>query len=390
MLMRLVARTGTPVILVSTGVAISLAIGGHADWAIIFLSACGFAIASGANNLLDSVQNASRCRHLVALHAGASAWLRLALALLLVWLCGASASIVLIGYVVGSVFVLASQYVSSRRLLQQTSCVATDRKPCRSAIPGRPDVDDGLSARKGRPTVASEVDPASVWFDRMWSYLWPSLLWGAFTWAFAASDRWSLQSFATIEDVGRYLVLYQLGYYPLSLLAGLVLQWVYPIVFAQAGDGTEPDRCRQAMQTSRRWLALMVIAVAAAVLVTLLGHRLVFQFFVSSSYRDVSQWLPGMMLASGLFALGQLATLPLVATAGSQAIARCKIGSSCLGMLLNAAGAWWGGVAGVVAAQVGFSATYAAWIMILLQIQSRRLRHDGSGNDSQSARKLAA
>jgi O-antigen/teichoic acid export membrane protein len=360
-LMRLVARTGTLLGGAFAAVAATLAFTGRSDWAWMLVCAGGFAIASGANNLLDAVQNASRCRHLVALHTGASTWLRLALALLFVWSFGPSASMVLIGYVVGSVIVLVSQFVTFRFVV----------RPAAAAI-------------------EPAGDPDSVWFDRMWSYLWPSLSWGAFTWAFAASDRWSLQSFASTDDVGRYLVLYQLGYYPLSLLGSLVQQWVYPILFAQAGDGTEAHRGRQAMQMGRQWLALMAIAVACAVLVAGVGHRIIFQLLASASYRDISPWLPGMVLASGLFTLGQLATLPLLATAGSQSIARCKIVTSCAGMLLNVAGTWSGGVAGVVVAQVGFAATYAVWVAVLLERQRRRMDRADAVDETPSAPKLAA
>jgi O-antigen/teichoic acid export membrane protein len=361
-LLRLLTLTGAPLLLILSALSVSLLYFGFGDWGVLLACAAGYAIASGANNLLESVQNASRCRHLVALHNGASAWLRLMLAVGLVWVYGPSASVVLVGYIGGSALVLVSQYASFRRVIQAPSH----------------SIDN------------STTKSSSAWQDLMWGFLWPALSWGAFTWAFAASDRWFLQVFSSTESVGRYLVLYQLGYYPVSLLAGLVQQWVYPILFAQAGDGTNPLHNQQVIQSTRKWLVLTAVAVVAAVLCASIAHGLVFQCLAAAKYREVSPWLPGMVLASGLFALGQLATLPLVATVGTRSLARCKIGSSCLGLLLNGIGAWQGGVAGLVVAQICFSATYVLWTLLLLAQASRQQRSSVELSESASAERQAA
>lgn len=361
-LFRLLTLTGAPLLLGLTALSVVLVIVGHGGWATLLGFAWGYAVASGANSLLDGVQNASRCRHLSAMHTSASVWLRLALAVGLVWACGPSASAVLAGYVGGSALVLVSQVVTFRRIVRPAS---------------------------RREADAVQV-PSSVWYERMSAYLWPTLSWVAFTWAFSASDRWFLQAFSSTEAVGRYLVLFQLGYYPVSLLSELVQQWLYPIFFAQAGAGTDPQRNEQVVKSGRRWLAVVAGAVVVAVVCASVGHAVVFQCLAAAKYRDVSALLPGMMLASGLFALGQVAALPLLSTAGSRVLAPCKIVTSCLGLLFNAAGAWWGEVAGIVVAQIAFSTVYALWTFVLLEAQARRWARAAGCHSIQVVTKQAA
>src|SRR5438874_2297495 len=57
----------------------------------------------------------------------------------------------------------------------------------------------------------------------MRGYAWPFAAWGIFTWMQTASDRWALQGRGTSE-VGFYAALYQLGYYPMTLLSGFLVR----------------------------------------------------------------------------------------------------------------------------------------------------------------------
>jgi hypothetical protein len=43
---------------------------------------------------------------------------------------------------------------------------------------------------------------------------------GLFTWLQLASDRWALNAFTSVADVGGYAVLYRMGYAPFLLSVG--------------------------------------------------------------------------------------------------------------------------------------------------------------------------
>lgn len=361
-LARLMTITGTPLLLLlAAGVGL-LILCEQRGWSALLAFAYGYAVASGANSLLDGMQNAARCRHLAALHSGVSVWLRLGLAAWLVHAFVPSADVVLVGYIGGSALILMSQFATFRHATQP------------------------IVPRLTEPAN----DVASTSFAQMSAYFWPLMAWVAFTWAFSASDRWFLQIFATTEDVGRYLVLYQLGYYPISLLSELVQQWFFPILQAQADQGTNSTRHRQLFVTGRRLILATAGVVAVAVVCASWGHTLVFRFLAAERYREMSSLLPGMVLASGLFAVGQVAGLPLLLAAGSRALAPTKIVTSCLGLILNAVGAWQAGVAGIIVAQIGFSAAYALWTTLLLAQVARRQSSpiaipESTGNEQQAA-----
>jgi len=175
-----------------------------------------------------------------------------------------------------------------------------------------------------------------------------------------------LQGRATSE-VGFYAALYQLGYYPMTLLSGFLVQLVSPVLFSRAGDGTDPDRMAQSQRLNQvLWLSSLGLAVAGAILASLF-HREILSFFAAPEYREFSPLLPLMVLSGGLFAAGQIAVLSLLSGANSQRLIAPKIITALLGVLLNIGGAFWLGLSGVVYAGVAVSSIYLVWIVMLVK-----------------------
>lgn len=311
------------------------------SWIWLFIPAFLFALVSGYGATLDGMQNAARQRVVVSWHSGLGTWLRFSAAVLLVKLFYPSSEIAMAGYLVASIVVLTSQLWFFRRLVLSI-----------------------LSAQR-----ATQNGDTQLWKNQMRGYAWPFGAWGIFTAVQVISDRWALQAFGSTQDVGFYAVLYQLGYYPVSLLAGLLAQLVMPILFGRAGDGTDPVRIGRSHQlNSVLTVGTFVLTVFFTGLAFLL-HAPLFALLVSARYQVVSPLLPWMVLASGLFATGQMATNSLMMRNKTQALIAPKIGTALFGVAASVAGAHWWGLRGVTLASVAFGGLYLVWTTLLVLTQ---------------------
>jgi O-antigen/teichoic acid export membrane protein len=321
------------ILLAVTGLLIS----GRTDWIAIATAALVFAILSGYNSILNGVQNAARQRSIVALHQGMDSWARfLVAASLMVWL-GATSTVAMVGYAVAVMLVLGSQYMYFRKIV---------------------------------PRHIAGADRETNWEVQIWKYSWPFATWGIFSWAHQASDRWALELFATTREVGFYAVLFQLGYYPMSMAAGMAMQFLAPIFYHRAGDALDRQRNANINKLSWRLTGLALGVTGAAFLGALLFHAQIFQMFVAKEYVSVSHLLPWALLAGGLFAAGQTIALNLMSQMKTHTMVAAKIITALFGVTFNFAGAYWYGTTGVVTAGVLFSVLYFLWMVALSKRES--------------------
>ncbi|MBZ0310796.1 MAG: oligosaccharide flippase family protein [Anaerolineae bacterium] len=286
-----------------------------------------FALLTGYLNTYNALQNAARHRQVVAWHQAIGEWLRYFSAFVFLKLLSDSSTAAMLGYCIAAGLQTISQRYFFRRQM----------------------VSAGSAGEWTRPMLA---------------YARPFILWGGFSWVQGASERWSLEWFVQTQEVGFYAVLYQLGYYPVSLLSSIFTQMVAPILFKQAGGASDAERTRQAQQLNFHlvWIScgVTVILVAAAALL----HPLLFRWLVDSRYHQVSSLLPWMVLAGGLYMAGQAASLSLMTANQPEKLLLPKIGTSIVGVVLNLAGAYLGGIEGVVYAIVLFSLLHFLWMLL--------------------------
>lgn len=318
---------------------------GQTRWLGLIVVSFAFALLSGYSAAIDAMQNAARHRTVVAWHDGLAPWLRFLMAVGLIHVVGSFSGVAMSGYALASVVLLGSQWWFFRRriLVLNTS-------------PGA-----------GAPVAFD------AWTRQMYAYAWPFAAWGLFSWAHVASQRWALQAFATTSAVGLYAVLYQVGYYPMTFLSGLLSQLVAPLLFSRAGDASDPVR----LEDARRLNTLAVIAVLVLTgLATALAnwfHPRIFASLVAREYREVSPLLPWMVLAGGLYAAGQAAALSRLIDTRTRSLIVPIGASALLGIVLSVVGARWLGVTGVVRANVASSLVYFLWVSVRGKWSSRIL-----------------
>jgi O-antigen/teichoic acid export membrane protein len=309
-----------------------LLITGRTEWIVITAAAFIFAILSGYNSILSGIQNAARQRSVVALHQGMEPWARFLIAAGFVLLLGSTSAVAMFGYVAALIFVLGSQVWFFRKILPKDPVMKGSRRSFQGQI---------------------------------WKFSWPVSVFGIFTWLQFVSDRWALGFTATTEAVGFYSVLFQLGYYPMSIATGMAVQFLAPIYYQRAGDARDNKRTAHVHQLSRR-LTKSAIGITGMAFVTgLLLHVYIFRVFVAAEYASVSYLLPWMLLGGGFFAAGQTIALNLMSQMKTLTMTTAKIITALLGIVLNFAGAYLYGIPGVVAAGVLFSLTHFTWMTIL-------------------------
>lgn len=320
------------IVIITIFVAVGLIAAGQSKWVGIAAIAFLFALLNGYNAILSGIQSAARQRAIVALHQGAEPWLRLFVAAgLLLWL-GETSTVAMLGYAIATLLVLGSQVLFFRKIIA---------------------INISVPIRKN-------------WQGDIWRFSWPLGFWGIFTCMQLASDRWSLQIFSSTGDVGSYAVLYQLGYYPISLLTGMAMQFLVPILYQRAGDASDSKRNADANTLSWQLTWLSLVLTGVAFFVAILLHHQIFQILVAGEYRTISYLLPWMVAAGGVFASGQTLASNLQAQMKTREMIGAKIVTAVLGTTLNFAGAYWYGITGIVCASIVFSILYFLWMVYLV------------------------
>lgn len=303
---------------------------------LVIAAALLFALAGGVNGVLDAFQTAARQRAVAARHQAVSQWLRYLAAAALVAAAGEDGTAALFGLGLGMALALAWQGFDFDHLI---------RRPAR--------------------TEAGSSPPRRDWSSDLLGYGWPVAAWGILTGAHLMSDRWVLGSVTDLATVGRYAVLYQIGYLPVVLAFAILTRFVAPLLFAQAGGGESEERLAAAVGAGNRLVAgglgVTFLGAAAAALV----HRPLFQLLFAPAYESVSALLPFMVLWCGLFESGQLLSLGFMSRLTTRALLPIKLGSAGLGILLNVAGAWVAGLEGLIAGGVATALFYLAWLAVI-------------------------
>jgi O-antigen/teichoic acid export membrane protein len=212
---------------------------------------------------------------------------------------------------------------------------------------------------------------------RLRSYAWPFASWGLLCWSQLASDRWLLAYFHDRAAVGVYTVCYQLGYYPMLLVSLALGGLATPILFNMAGSGEDPLRVQRAVRANFLHLfGLLGVTLCAAAGAVVYGPAIM-QFLASPAYVLYASNLPVLLLAGGLFACGQAASLVLLLEGQSGRMVGTKIGTAIMGVLFNVFGVYYFGVAGAAWAALGFGIVYLVSMLWLTQHSQTTAWHAG-------------
>ena len=243
------------VVIISLVLMVFLSLFGYFQWIGLAAAGLGFTVFSGYHQSFVGINNASRNRKIASFFTGLDPWLKIILALIIMTCFGVSSTLVMLGYALSALLLACFQLYYSPQLRYPKANI---RRHCK------------------------------YWKKQIWLYSWPFATWGAFIWLQQASDRWALHTFATTQDVGLYSVLFQLGYAPIGLVTGVVINFLSPILYQRSGSA---ENYAQNISVHRigwgiTYAALLTTAVAFVI--TASQHQLIFRLLVAPNYQFVS------------------------------------------------------------------------------------------------------
>lgn len=298
-----------------------------------------YAIASGCGSVYAGLLNASRRRAEIAMSQSVEIWARFILAFLLISQFGDSSYLAFIGFSIASLSVTIWQH-----------------KAIRSSI--------SYKTKKNNNSID--------WNFELLNYIRPFIIIGMFTGLSTSSDRWILNSFASESEVGLYVVLYQLGYYPIGMVIGILVQLMEPVIYQRIGSINNVAAIDSATKLVNITTASAIVISIIATLIAWIAKDLVFSIFTPASYHSAAIYLPVVVLSGGLFAAGNALAMKIQAHKLSVMLLKPKIGMAIVGLLANIFGAYYYGLKGIV-----FACLFTSFIYLLLvYFSSRKLRNE--------------
>lgn len=324
---------GTLVVIAVGGLTIILfSTTGYSQWSVLAGAVLLFALLSAYNNSLNGLQNAARQRIIVAIHSGLFEWLKILLIMSAAVIWELSITLVIVSYIAASLLTIISQLMLLKKSVLKRRINEKRRQ---------------------------------YWRKQMLAYSWPFAVWGIFTWVSQISDRWALKVFSSTEDVGQYAVLFQLGYTPVIMVSTMLLTFIAPILYGRAGDSTDRIRVLDISYITRRLIHIFTILLALIVSAVWLAHDWIFYLLVAEDYRGVSYLLPWVVLAAGIFAIGEVQAVKLTSEMRTREILAPKIVAAIIGILLHIGGAALAGLHGIIISLIIFSIIYTVWMISL-------------------------
>ena len=258
------------------------------QWAILTACALIFGYATGINSSFISLQNAIRQRRIVALHQGMDMWLRMLLAIVAMMLWGESGSVALLGFCIGLLLIILSQYYFAFQDWQISEYFMADS--------------------------TQNINTSYVYRDFS-NYARSFLYFSAFGAIALYADRWILQGLYGEREVGIYAALYLIANTPVTVLMGLAGQLLLPIIYDQAGDMRCPEKMERSQKTVRLTVLIFSVCMMLLVLITYLFSEPIVILLSNDEFGRFASSLWVILAGICLFQLGQLLVMQGLAQA---------------------------------------------------------------------------
>jgi len=301
----------------------------------LFLLTVSFSLLSSVNNILTAIHNSARQRSIVALHSASDSWLKV-VSIIVIYkiLNDINEEIIILSYSMSVLGVIISQVYFSKKYFRN---------------------------KYSKSNITSDYN----WEENILKYSLPFCLWGIFTWMQQSSDRWSLENFASSTEVGKYSVLFQVGYAPINILVGLLMTLIGPIFFSMTGDGKDYEKNNNVKLIAKKLMVISLVITFLGFIICYFLHEKIFYYLVSDEYRANSHFLPWVVTSGGIFATAQLLSLKLMSDFNSNRLLIVKIVTAILGVFTNILGSYYWGLNGLIISLNIFSILYFIWMSIL-------------------------
>lgn len=136
-------------------------------------------------------------------------------------------------------------------------------------------------------------------------YLLPVVAGGFLTWIFLFSVRWILMRFESLEDVAVFSAFYQIGVVPSLLGASVLNSLLAPIFYRRVSDGQDKATHARMFRVNLAVAAGILAVVVAGTLAVAIMRGWICALLLDEAYRTHAWMLPWMVVAGGLYAVGE-------------------------------------------------------------------------------------
>jgi len=250
------------------------------NWSVIGTIAILLGALTGWMGVRTNMLMAARNRQAVALVNSISAFLKPAVASILVLSMTSSACVVMAGFLVTTVLIVWSLERYNSKFIRLI-CKDPSKK---------------IYDKQNSNEIYKEII----------NFSWPFFIWGIFSWVHQSSDRWAIQIYQGSDVLGGYSVIAQLALFPIVLGSGFLSTFFLPIAYDRGGALTTLDSIKSANKIIVTMIVLYLICTAILIGIFSLYHRQIVILISNKHYADFSNLLPGLTVAWAFFFLGQM------------------------------------------------------------------------------------
>lgn len=196
------------------------------------------------------------------------------------------------------------------------------------------------------------------WAKNIIIFSYPFAIWGIFTWFQMSGDRYFLGFFLSPIKVAEYAIIFQLGYYPPSILIGNFVQTVTPILYQKVGTADDPNNVSGSSNIINRMAMYSLLLVIIGFVFMLFFSKIIIELMAHKKYFDASTYLPYMFLSGGIFSTAQILSIDYQSKMRMQELMWIKILTSSIGILSSFFFIKYFGFTGAVFSSIFFSLIY--------------------------------
>jgi O-antigen/teichoic acid export membrane protein len=202
-----------------------------------------------------------------------------------------------------------------------------------------------------------------TWIREIAYFSYPFAIWGIFTWFQMSSDRYFLGYFTSSAKVAEYAIIFQLGYYPPSLLIGNFVQTVTPILYQKVVKSDDLISQKNSSKLINKMSYYSILLVILGFLIMFLFSRIIIDILAHKKYLNVSNYLPYMFLSGGIFSTAQILSIDYQSKMRMKELMWIKVITSFIGITFSYLCIKSYGLTGAVYSSVLFSFIYilAIW-----------------------------
>ena len=282
-----------------------------------------YALLQGLNDFFVSFNDANRSRKKIAIFKGLEPFFRIGVLYFIFRFFFVSASSLVAGYTI-SILVSCLFFLLASSTLKKTGFL------------------NNLYLRK----LSNSINHYSI----------NTMVYGIFTWILLSSDRWIIEYFFNSKELGLYIIVMQLGYFPMLYFGNIVSQFFTPIFYEK--------------KTNNFFEPFMYLILISSLILSFLSwifNHQITNIFLTNDYFKYSKYLPIFILGGGIYSAGQYLSIYFQKKMLLSTLLKIKVVTSVIGVSIYFYCAYKFGIEGLIFGLFVFSMIFFLTMIFFLK-----------------------